>query len=94
MDIKKAVEKLIQKHHTSDPFALATILDVIIIYSDMKNTLGFFNKYKRIKMIHLNNYIPEDLKNFVCAHELGHAIFHPNVNTPFLNAIPFIPLIK
>jgi Zn-dependent peptidase ImmA (M78 family) len=50
----------------------------------MKNTLGFFSKYKRCKFIHLNNAIPEKLQTFVCAHELGHVVLHPTLNTPFL----------
>ncbi|WP_244961036.1 ImmA/IrrE family metallo-endopeptidase [Bacillus paramycoides] len=24
------------------------------------------------------------MKKFVCAHELGHAILHPDANTPFM----------
>ena len=26
------------------------------------------------------------MKTFTCAHELGHAILHPNASTPFLRA--------
>ena len=59
-------------------------MNIIILHSDMKNTLGFFNTYKRSKFIHLNNNAPNKLKRFVCAHELGHAIQHQNINTPFL----------
>jgi Zn-dependent peptidase ImmA (M78 family) len=32
----------------------------------------------------LSTEIPENLETFVCAHELGHAIKHPDMNTPFL----------
>lgn len=84
MDIKKDVEQLIRSNNNNDPFVIAENLNIILIYSDMNNTLGFFNKYKRSKFIHLNNNIPESLKSFVCAHELGHAIRHPDINTPFL----------
>ncbi|BBB91015.1 MAG TPA: ImmA/IrrE family metallo-endopeptidase [Methylomusa anaerophila] len=86
MDIKKDVEHLIGSHNTNNPFIIANNLNIILIYSDMKNTLGFFNKYKRSKFIHLNNKIPDNLKNFVCAHELGHAIRHADMNTPFLKS--------
>lgn len=84
MDIKTIVEKLIRKYDTNNPFAIADNLNIIVIHSDMKNVLGFFNRYKRSKFIHLNDNMPENLKNFVCAHELGHAIQHPDINTPFL----------
>ncbi|MNB78605.1 Metallopeptidase ImmA [compost metagenome] len=35
-------------------------------------------------MIHINNAASEQDQRFTCAHELGHVILHPNVNTPFL----------
>ncbi|WP_094607773.1 Metallopeptidase ImmA [Sporomusa silvacetica DSM 10669] len=86
MDTKSTVETLVRKHNTNNPFVIADNLNIIIIHSDMKNTLGFFNIYKRSKFIHLNNALPENLETFVCAHELGHAICHPHINTPFLKS--------
>lgn len=38
-----------------------------------------------MKTIHLNENAREELKRFICAHELGHAIFHAKVNMPFLS---------
>ena len=84
MDTKRTAENLIRRFNTNNPFVIAGNLDIIIIHSDMKNTLGFFNTYKRSKFIHLNNAMPENLATFVCAHELGHAICHHDINTPFL----------
>lgn len=84
MDTKKLVEGLIKKCGTNNPFKIAKTLNIEIIYSDMHNTLGFFSKYKRFKFIHLNQNTPKKLQTFVCCHELGHAIRHPDVNTPFL----------
>lgn len=84
MDTKKIAESLIRKFNTNNPFVIADHLSITILYSDMKNTLGFFNIYKRSKFIHLSNQIPESLEAFVCAHELGHAVCHTDINTPFL----------
>lgn len=84
MDTKKIAVSLIRKFNTNNPFAIADHLGITILYSDMKNVLGFFSQYKRSKFIHLSSYIPEHLESFVCAHELGHAICHPHINTPFL----------
>ena len=84
MDIKKTVENIIMTHETNDPFEIAKDLKVIILYADLKNTLGFFNNYKRSKIIHLNCNMPSNFTSFVCAHELGHAVQHSDVNTPFL----------
>ncbi len=84
MDTKQIVKKLMERHQTNNPFIIADNLEIIILNHPMKNTLGFFSKYKRSKFIHLSNNLPDKLQTFVCAHELGHAILHPNVNTPFL----------
>lgn len=86
MDIKTIVERLIKKHQTNNPFLIAQNLNIIVLRAPLKNTLGFFSTYKRSKFIHLNSSMPEELENFVCAHELGHAIQHPKLNTPFLKS--------
>ncbi|SDF77507.1 ImmA/IrrE family metallo-endopeptidase [Sporomusa acidovorans] len=84
MDIKEFAEGMMIKHKTNNPFFIADELGIIIVYRRMKNVLGFFNMYKRIKIIHLNNRLSEKLETFVCAHELYHAIEHYDLNTPFL----------
>ena len=38
-----------------------------------------------MKTIHLNENVREELKRFICAHELGHTIFHAKVNMLFLS---------
>ncbi|SEP04049.1 ImmA/IrrE family metallo-endopeptidase [Propionispora vibrioides] len=82
--IKDTVEKLINKYKTNSPFILAHKLKVNIIYENLGETMGYFTNDYRIKFIHINNTLSEDECRFTCAHELGHAILHPNVNTPFL----------
>jgi Zn-dependent peptidase ImmA (M78 family) len=94
VDIKMIVEKLINEHGTNDPFAIADNLNIIILRPDMHNVLGFFSRYNRTKFIHLNNDIPENLKKFVCAHELAHAIMHPDANTPFLKRCTLLSTLK
>ncbi|PHG46049.1 ImmA/IrrE family metallo-endopeptidase [Bacillus wiedmannii] len=84
MGIKEYVLKITQKHGTTNPFEIAKNKDIIVLYEDLGNTLGFYNTYKRIKFIHINNQIDETTQRFVCAHELGHAVLHPKANTPFL----------
>ncbi|MCM3735563.1 ImmA/IrrE family metallo-endopeptidase [Bacillus cytotoxicus] len=84
MVIKEYVLHIIKKHESTDPFDIARQNEIIVLYEDLGNTLGFYSSYKRLKFIHINNQINETIQRFVCAHELGHALLHPKANTPFL----------
>ncbi|ALS27153.1 IrrE-type HTH domain-containing protein [Paenibacillus sp. 32O-W] len=84
--IKSIVNKLINRHKTNDPFEIAALKNITILFNYLGETLGFFSSYKRAKFIHINNYLDEPMRRFVCAHELGHAVLHPRVNTPFLKS--------
>lgn len=83
MDIKEYVLNIVAKYQTIDPFEIARQKNIIVLFEDLGNTLGFYNTYKRFKFIHINNQIDENAQRFVCAHELGHALLHPKANTPF-----------
>lgn len=84
MEAVVQVQKLIKKYGTSCPFKLAEHLGVIVLHENLGGSLGYFNKHLRIKMIHINESAGEKLKKFICAHELGHALLHTEVNTPFM----------
>lgn len=84
MKIKEYVLNIVKKHGTTNPFEIAKRKNIIVLFEDLGNTLGFYNTYKRFKFIHINNRIDETTQRFVCAHELGHALLHPKANTPFL----------
>lgn len=84
MEIKEYVLNIVKKHNTTNPFEIAKRKNIIVLFEDLGNTLGFYNTYKRFKFIHINNQINETIQRFVCAHELAHAVLHPKANTPFL----------
>ena len=84
MDIKGIVKRLKKNHNTCDPFRICEDLDIVVRYEKLGKILGFYDVHFRMKSIHLNTSIPDDMLPFVCAHELGHSILRPNINTPFL----------
>ena len=90
--IKKIVNHLAMRHGTRDPFRLAKDLGISILYCTLGNTLGYTVTYKRIPVIVLNDGLDERLMSFVCAHELGHAVMHKNVNTPWLKRHTFFSI--
>jgi Zn-dependent peptidase ImmA (M78 family) len=82
--IKEIVKLLAQKNTTNCPFALARELNITILYENLGCTMGYFSKNFRFKFIHINQDLSKSEQRFVCAHELGHVVLHPNINTPFL----------
>lgn len=55
-----------------------------IIHCELKSILGYYTKYRRVQSIILNSQLPAHIERFVCAHELGHAICHPDLNIQWL----------
>jgi Zn-dependent peptidase ImmA (M78 family) len=82
--IKNKVEGLVKKYKTNDPFEIAAAKHIKIYTEPLGSINGYYNKYVREKMIHINYDLTGYKKTFTCAHELGHSIFHPDANTPFL----------
>ena len=90
--IKNIVIKLVRKYRTNNPHTIASYKNVIVIREPLGSTLGYYNTYKRIKFIHINHRLDDASQRFVCAHELGHAILHPKINTPFLKKHTFFSI--
>lgn len=94
MDIKKLVKMYTLSCKTNNPFKIAKKLNIDIYIEPLGQILGFYDAHFRCSIIHLNQDIPNDLKNYVCAHELGHAIMHKHINTPYLKAHTFFSTNK
>ncbi|WP_312130857.1 ImmA/IrrE family metallo-endopeptidase [Lysinibacillus capsici] len=85
--IKKKVEYLYEKYNTRNPFTLAKYLNIEIFYWDLPPDIkGFYQYEKRNQFIFINSNLSIEEQLIVCAHELGHAILHTKLNTPFMRA--------
>lgn len=84
MNVKKKVGQLIQKYGTSNPFELANFMDIAVMFEPLGDSLGYFSRFNRTSIIHINESLPYEKQLSTCAHELGHVVLHPNVNTAFL----------
>ena len=94
MNIQSTISHLIKKYGTDNPFELADAMNIAIFYEDLGTINGYYNKPLRMKQIHINNALDERMKKFTCAHELGHAVLHPDASTPFLRAKTFLSIDK
>lgn len=80
--IDDKVERLVRKFGTRDPYKIAEQLGIRILFEELGEIHGYYNKLKRIKFIHININTTEEEMVYILAHELGHAVCHPNENTP------------
>lgn len=94
LDFKETISRLTKKYNTSDPFELANALKIVVLFENLGTINGYYNNPFRIKQIHINNTLDAHEATFTCAHELGHAIFHPNASTPFLRSKTMISVDK
>lgn len=88
--IQKKVRQLIKKYKTIDPFELADNLNIIVLFWYLHHEInGFYKLEQRNRFIVINKNLADEEQRFVCAHELGHAILHRNINTPFFRKYTF-----
>lgn len=92
--IKSKVNELIDRHNTADPYELANAEGIIILKENLGGIFGYYSNQYRQKIIHINSEIPEKRQLTTCAHELGHAILHPDSNTSFLRENTFCSINK
>lgn len=84
MDIKRRVRNLKKKYGTNNPFKLCNYLKIIVIYKDLGDIKGYSIKRMRKKLICINENLSSFSKKLVCAHELGHCLYHQLDDVNFL----------
>ncbi|RQW75976.1 ImmA/IrrE family metallo-endopeptidase [Lysinibacillus composti] len=83
--LKNKVTNLITKYQSNNPFELCSQLNINVIEWDLHQEINGYYKYdRRNKYIVINQKLDDEWKKTVCAHELGHAILHTRLNTPFM----------
>ncbi|SFD60801.1 ImmA/IrrE family metallo-endopeptidase [Bacillus sp. UNCCL81] len=83
--IQKKVELILKTYKTNDINLLCEKLNIVIMYSNLKNIKGFLQCYKKHYFIHVNSSVNN--KSEVIAHELGHYFLHRNQNVFKLNTV-------
>ena len=91
---KKKADSLIRKYKTRNPVEIAKAKGIVVLFENLGTINGYYCKQLRQKQIHINYNLPEHLIRFTAAHELGHAIMHPDENTPFLRSNTYFVIDK
>nr|WP_302597784.1 ImmA/IrrE family metallo-endopeptidase [uncultured Cellulosilyticum sp.] len=86
LEITKLIQRLTKKYNTSNPFELCDLLGIIVEKEPLGKLDGYYHYFNRIKQIRINNCLDDYKSKWTCAHELGHALMHPTLNTLFLSA--------
>ena len=94
MNIHSMAQNISRKYHTCDPFKIARNRHIKILYAPLGKVMGFHSYSLRLHVIHLNQELEEPMLQFVCAHELGHTILHPDINTAFMTRRTFFSASK
>ncbi|WP_205597383.1 ImmA/IrrE family metallo-endopeptidase [Neobacillus thermocopriae] len=83
--IKQQVKNIVQTYKTNCPFEVSKSKNIHVVFWNLHHEIWGFYKYeRRNRFIFINNNLEIHQQRYVCAHELGHAILHTKVNTPFL----------
>ena len=95
MWIKQKINQLKRKYKTDCPYEIANYLKIYVMQHDLHHEINGYYKYdRRNQYIVINNNLDEYKQKVVCAHELGHAILHRHVNTPFMRNNTFLSVSK
>lgn len=85
MDIKKIVDKLVQKYKTRNPFEMIKGMNVILVFYPLHGVRGFYQYFQRNNIIYIDETLPDQDKAFVLAHEIGHMMLHRKSNAIFMD---------
>lgn len=77
--IYNIVIELLKKYGTTHPYELADALGIKVIETTIRPLQGAFYIIFDKPVIFIEKSLREDQKLLVCAHELGHAVLHPEL---------------
>ena len=90
MDEMALVNGLIKQHHTNNPFEICDNLNYIVLYVSLIGVRGFYQHYDNQDIVYIDCGLPDQVKKFVCAHELGHSIMHKETNSIYLDTRTYL----
>jgi Zn-dependent peptidase ImmA (M78 family) len=92
--IKDTIVNLLEKYGTNEPTELATLLGINIVYEFLADMQGYYVKSNKHKFIVVNDNLDYYDQRVVIAHELGHALLHPELNTSFMTNSTYMNVDK
>ncbi|PWI56963.1 ImmA/IrrE family metallo-endopeptidase [Sulfoacidibacillus thermotolerans] len=76
---RETARAIARKFATDNPYQVAEQLEFKVKIKDLPSSVrGFTTAIFGIRFLVINNALDATFAKFVCAHELGHAILHPD----------------
>ena len=80
MDILAYIRHITNKYHTSNPFDIVEQSNITLFVEPLGSIKGYYCKILGSQFIHISDNLCYHEQRFVCAHELGHALIHPEIS--------------
>lgn len=84
-EIYETVNILKRKYKTCNPYEIADICGIRVMYSHFENLKGMFTIERRCPFIILNEDLDDEMRDVVMFHELGHYFLHRKENVSTFN---------
>ena len=94
MNVLEQVSRIVRDFKTRNPFEIAEKSSILVSFEDLGSVNGYYITAFGVKSIHINKNLPRRRQEVCCAHELGHAFMHENLNTFFLIEETLMPADK
>lgn len=75
-----SLKSIISTLTTYNPFDICDQKNIIVIFKPLGAVKGLYCLIRKRQFIIISSDLNFYEKRLVCAHELGHAIFHPEIN--------------
>lgn len=85
MKLKRMAESLVRKFKTRNPFAIAEALGFVVLRVPLAGIRGYYQHIHRCTIIYIDSGLDWWEEDFVCAHEIGHALLHRGCNRIFMD---------
>ena len=89
-------ENLVARCDSRNPSCISAAFRniTVLLRRARQRSREYFNKAYGYKFIHVNKNLSEREQTIVAAHELGHAVLHPDHCTPFMRANTYYSINK
>ena len=80
MSVLSVVENIVSEYGTRDPYVIADKCGILVCEENLGSLNGYYCTAFGIRSIHINRNLSDMMKKITCAHEIGHAHLHHQLN--------------